>query len=339
MTSLREFYVSLTGQRLGIVKVHEGKIDNRSAIGLYYEVTDSAGVTTRICVGIGTQTEAIYRRLGESPLPLERVKVQAALFAILDGFDARAEELADPSPVKLLFLDGDALRSTRKRPKVSDRDLRRYIVRRLYDEYSRTTLGDPVSFEEHDQLYTGAASQDFIRCTQVLESEGYLKIKLTAPFVGPMVVPTAKLVRDVERYGAAREDVVSEEDYGAAITAWPALKAHVSALLAERARYIAASTAEELLSVFRATAPIVESIARSLLENRGSSKAYPTLGPIIGDLQSRGIGGPQLTSQLDHVLKFSRDLASHGERIPLAVLRISCENAFSLAPQLAALYE
>lgn len=56
------------------------------------------------------------------------------------------------------------------------------------------------------------------------------------------------------------------------------------------------------------------------------------------DLQSRGVASPALLSQLNHILKFARDLSQHGESLPQAVLRIACENAFELIPQLAALW-
>jgi hypothetical protein len=60
---------------------------------------------------------------------------------------------------------------------------------------------------------------------------------------------------------------------------------------------------------------------------------------MIGELQAKNVAGIALISQLDHVLKFGRDLAQHGQAMPLAVLRIACENAFELVPQLAALFK
>jgi hypothetical protein len=277
--------------------------------------------------------------LRNADLPaFDQVKGVLARFAILDGIDADAEILAAPDPVKGITVDTDQLVPLLKRAKLSDRDIRRYVVRRAYDEYSRATLTDPVSFDSGDYTYTGATHQDFLRCAQLLEEEGYLHVKLITPHGALSVLPTAKLVRALERFGAASEDVVSATDYEATLRAYPSIQPCEKALLAERGRYEAASTPAELLSVFRATAPIVESIVRDLLGSHGSKKAYPTLGPMIADLHSRGIAGIGVISQLENVLKFGRDMAQHGESLPMSVLRIVCENAFELVPQLAALF-
>ncbi|MHB1069385.1 MAG: hypothetical protein ACYC1W_05960 [Gemmatimonadaceae bacterium] len=335
---MREYFVSLTGARLKIVKYHEGKVPDRTADGVYFEVTDATGATTRVCVAVGWMTGKLFDLRGDVSTTLEEARIFAALFSILDGHDVRAEVLPNSSPVKLVMLGAEALHDVIQRARASDLELRKYIARRVYDELSRATLYSMVTFDELDYRYTGGGNRDFIRSAQVLESEGYLAIKAVEDSRGPTVVGTGKLIREVERFGAARQDMVSEEEFATSVSAWPVLKSRGSALLSERARYVAASSPDELLSVFRATAPMVEAIVRDLLANRGSQASYPALGPMIADLQSRSIAGPAVITQLNHVLKFARDLATHGQDMPVPVLRIGCEVCFSLAPQLAALF-
>jgi hypothetical protein len=52
----------------------------------------------------------------------------------------------------------------------------------------------------------------------------------------------------------------------------------------------------------------------------------------------RTSGNIATISQLNHVLKFGRDLTQHGAAMPEPVLRIAAQNLFELAPQLAALF-
>jgi len=153
------------------------------------------------------------------------------------------------------------------------------------------------------------------------------------------LVGKTALVRDVERFGAAHEDATSAVDYAAALSAYPTIASVMPAILAERRRYDVANTETELMSVFRAVPPLVETVVRELLVNLGSKRDHSTLGPMIADLKGRGVGGVGLWSQLEYVLKFGRDLAQHGTALPLAVLRIACENAFELVPQVAVLFE
>lgn len=335
----RERFVSRSGLSLRITPYHEATIPDRDALGLYYEVEDASSTTIRVCVAIlapmVSNVTLQHARLGT----LAQVKDTIARFAILDGADADAELLGGDEPVKRIWLDGQALQDVLKRPKWGDRDIRRYLSRRVYDQYSRTTMSEPVMFDPGDYSYAGATHQDFLRCGQLLASEGYLTIKLMSPMGGFAVVPTSKLIREVERYGAAREDVASEEDYVASLKVWPSIRSYEGALVSERIRYQSATTVPELLSVFRATAPMVEAVARDLLANHGSAKSHSSLGPIIADLQSRHVIDIAIVSQLDHVLKFARDLVQHGQQIPLVVLRIACENAFALVPQLGALFK
>ena len=59
---------------------------------------------------------------------------------------------------------------------------------------------------------------------------------------------------------------------------------------------------------------------------------------MISALQQHRIGTRGLLAQLNHILKFGRDLAEHGYAMSEPVLRMACENAFELAPQLGALF-
>ncbi len=112
----------------------------------------------------------------------------------------------------------------------------------------------------------------------------------------------------------------------------------VNDLTIERRRYEAAQSAGELQSVFTATAPVIENILREFLGIVVPGRQFTNLGQMIAVVQQRQIGGLPLLSQLNHILDFGRDLAAHGHQLPEPVIRIACENAFSLATQLGALF-
>ena len=104
--------------------------------------------------------------------------------------------------------------------------------------------------------------------------------------------------------------------------AWKELKPPAGGqLLLERRRYDAAQTAGELESVFKAAAPIVESILRALLQIHFPNRRFATLGPMINAWQQNNIGSYGLWAQLNHILKFGRGLAEHGHTISESVLR------------------
>lgn len=336
---MREYFITRGGQTLRLVPYHEERLQGRDALGVYFEVFDAGGTSQLCCVAIDAPILADVFLQNNGLGTLQIAKDAICRFAILDGLEVDASLLDGSASVTTIWVREDQLALLLKRSKWDDRDIRRYIVRRIYDEYSRSTLADSVSFDRVDFAYCGATFQDFLRNTQLLASEQYLTIAFETRDMSLSATPTAKLVRDVETFGAARGDVASEAGYAASLRLWPNIKPYEEALLAERRRYEAAATGTELLSVFRSTAPIVESLVRDLLANHGSTKSHPTLGPMLGELQAKSIAGIALISQLDHVLKFGRDLAQHGHVMPLAVLRIACENAFELVPQLAALFK
>jgi len=267
----------------------------------------------------------------------EPAKKTVALVATLDAIDQDPASPADPAQPWTIQVGAEKAVGLLRRPKLSDRALRRYIARRTYDLFRRSTVDSGFKFDDLDLITTGADLTDMKRNCQVLAEEGYLRL-VRADATGVVVGPTAKLVRAVEQYGAAPEDVVSERDYATALAVYPVLREHTESLLLERRRFDVARTPTELVSVFRAVAPTVEATVRSLLRAHGSTRADATLGPMIGELVRRRLGSVGLWSQLNHILSFGRELTEHGEELPEPVLRIACENAFELVPQLAALF-
>jgi hypothetical protein len=149
---------------------------------------------------------------------------------------------------------------------------------------------------------------------------------------------TATLIRDVERYGAARPDIESQEDYLAHINESGGNAPELANIVTERLRYEVARRPEEIVSVFRATMPIVEGLVRRLLRAHGSTREHGSLGPMIGELRDRNIGTRGLWSQLTALLNNVRDISLHGEEVPVAVLRIAAEGCFELFPQLLAAF-
>lgn len=257
-----------------------------------------------------------------------------AVLAIIDYVDSDPESLEDNHKAVLL-VDHDLAFRIINRSSMSDRDLRRFIARWVYTVYSHQTLSVRIAFSRIDELITGCSALAIERNVGVLVAEQYLtygEVKRNGT-----VSPTVKLVREVERYGAAKEDAVAEHDYSASLRAYPILAGHRDGIVMEWERYSTARTATELVSVFRALVPYVEAILGDVLHSHGSKKAAATLAPMITDLQRRQLADRGLLSKLNHIIVFARDLALHGASTPEPVLRIACENAFGLIPQIAAL--
>jgi hypothetical protein len=291
----------------------------------------------RVCVML-LSPGLMNSALQQNGLPaLDVVQNKLVFMAVLQNLDGLPGFPVDEHGNLILELSSSAAVRVLTPLRTPDRSIRRFIVRRMHDEFSRATLNNPVWFDDLDLAICGASVQDFLRNAQLLEQEGYLHIGSSAPN-GFEATPTAKLVRDVERHGAAKDDVVTDADYLGAITSYPAVAAYEDTIRLEYQRFVSATSPLELISVFRSIAPVVEAIVMDLLKARGSVTDHGTLGPAIADLQNRGIGDAALYAQLSHILKFGRDLAQHGVSLPDSVLRIAAANAFELVPQLAALF-
>ena len=236
----------------------------------------------------------------------------------------------------IVKLTAAELKSVLWPPRLQDRELRVFLARRIHDEVSRRTLHDDIGVDRIDRAVCGATTQDIVRALQILAEEGYLEIGATINDA-IMVRSRAKLIRDVERYGAPKLDSTAADDLLSALAAYPVAKKRLQSITLEYQRFSAATTHEELISVFKAVAPEVEGFARAVLKAQGASGSFGNLGSIIKELAARNAGGPALLSQLRHVQKFARDVVEHGELLPDPVLRIACANAFELLPQLAAL--
>jgi len=332
----RDYFVTPSGSTVTVQFDGTDKWPHRDAERNWFRVQDSAGAQERLNVALVSPIliNAALQQKGYPQLTPE-LKTHLTYLAAVTHFDRIDTVPQDENNNRVLEIEGPEALSLLERPRAPDRDLRRYVARRVYQAYTHETLNALVMLDEFDFLLMGAGRKDFLRSCEVLAEEGYLRLE-----AGPALVmrATAKLVRDVERFGAAREDVVAERDYMQAVRSYPALQEFVPDIELEYRRYSAAMTDTELESVFKAASPVVEAIAKRLLAAHGSSQHHPSLGPVIADLQSRGLAGPALLSQLNHILKFARDLSQHGTSLPQPVLRIACENAFELVPQLGALW-
>ena len=334
----RNHFLTPSGTTVSAWVIGMGQVPGRDAEQVVLQVSSSGFATRKVSV-ILDAPPLIHVALQQTySIPLtEPAKKTMALVATLDAIDQDPASPADPAQPWTIEVGAERAVGLLHRAKLSDRALRRYIARRTYDLFRRSTLDSGFTFDDMDLLTTGGELTDLKRNCQVLAEEGYLKLMRDEP---PKLVvgPTAKLVRAVELYGAAPEDVVSERDYAAALAAYSVLRGQTESLLLERRRFDVARTPTELVSVFRAVAPTVEAIVRGLLKAHRSTKADATLGPMIGEMVSRRLGSVGLWSQLNHILSFGRDLTEHGEELPEPVLRIACENAFELVPQLGALF-
>ncbi len=221
------------------------------------------------------------------------------------------------------------------RPRLSDQELRRYIARRVYDEYSRGDMDVLVGFGEMDLWLTGNQAQDFLRNTQVLEAEGYLRMHRAMGVGNFDAQPTARLVRDVERYGSAREDAISSGDYESLVRSSPTLVRRFDSIMLEHRAVFPCSNTRRARVRIPCHCTASGRCASRGIEGKGATRDLPTLGTMISELQQRRLDGVHIYSQLNRILKFARDLEQHGAQLPMSVLRIAAANAFELLPQVA----
>jgi hypothetical protein len=328
-------YFSSSGTQVVVTpRGDEERVPGRDAVKVWLDVSVENGPNTVVPI-VYVIPDLLASDLQKNELPAFSImKNDLGTLRVLEAIETVPElELGVGTPLEI----GESeMKSLLGRPKASDREVRRYIARKAHAIFARTHLENATVFEQIDFLILGGKRIDVLRNAQLLQQENYLSI-IERGHTTVAVVPRAPLIREVERYGAAKPDAGTDIDYSAALSAYPVLAQWKTTLLLERQRYDLASTPIELQSVFRAVAPSVEAIAKQLLKDAGSKRSHASLGPVIGELQERRIGGVPLWTQLNHVLKFGRDLEEHGTTLPEPVLRIACANAFELVPQLASL--
>lgn len=333
---MRTKYFTAGGTAVDLELVRRYAHPDRDAEVLLYRVSQGGGEAERLAVLLLAPQllNVALQQAGRGAY--DQLVDTIGLAAVLDAVDQRGELETSKAGVPEKVVDvSDALALfDRKRP--SDRELRRLIARRCYDTYAAGTLETDTNIDKMDLFVTGARFIDFARNVGLLAAEGYLVVKRMDQSQGIMVTGTAKLAREVEKFGAPRDDASSDRNYAALLERYPLLQLVRQNVLAEYDRYAVALTAAELESVFRALAPIVEAVARAALAANGCDRTVESLGPIIQELQSRGLVATGTLAELRHVVKFARDLAQHGTSLPESVLRIACETIFDVLPQLAA---
>ena len=328
------WHLTPSGSTVALTTLHVDRHPHRQMNRHWFQITTSASSST-LYVGFDsspTLGTALSQQLGMS---FSEIAPQLAQLAVLRQVDQQLPTDRDGVPFVELGFD-DAIAAWNP-PKSPDRDVRRFLARRVYDFYSRGLLNDPIVIPHLDLRLLGITFTDLLRNAQLLAAEGYWHIASSGS-AGLSLIPQARLVREVERYGAPKEDAVASRDYIAAVRAYSQLSEHLSTIQLEYDRYSVAATDTELSSVFKAIAPVVEAVSKGLVAAHGSKQSHSTLGPVIADLRARQIGAVSLWSQLDHIVKFGRDLAQHGAALPGSVLRIACETCFELLPQLGSLF-
>ena len=332
---LRNEFLTPGGSELSITIGTVAPVAGRDATAVVTSVKHASG-EKRIRVDVDTLVQ--LEGLAGAGRPDEAIASNPmavlALLAVIDLADTDPSSIAGPGDT-VLPVNYEHSRRLIARGPMTDRDLRRFLARWIHSRFSRNTLRVRVAFSRIDELITGCSATAIDRNLGVLEAEGYL---VRLPEIGSRAFsPTVKLVREVERYGAAREDAVAERDYPAALQAYAVLASHRSGITLEWERYTTARTSTELVSVFRALVPYLEAVLSDVLRSHGSAKSNSTLAPMIADLQQRQLADRGLLAKLNHIIVFARDLTAHGATLSEPVVRIACENAFELIPQVAAL--
>lgn len=332
-----KWWVTPSGTTVHVDVGAEGPKPNHDALQRAIAVSSTGGFKQTVNVEYDKFLDVSLPASGQQRLS-ELERGQLSLVATLHAVDT------DPgffeNSQQLIVIDASTLPTLRRPEPIAERALRRYIARRLYLVWSQGSFDDHLVFTDVDALLTGHDAQAFLRNLQLLEQEGYVKLERTmgSGFGSFDAAATAELIRSVEQYGAAPDDVESAESLERHLGLYPALRNIADSISLERRRCAEAASPAEISSVFRGIMPTLEGLVRSLLEAHGSKRSLPSLGPMIAELKSRGIGGQALTSQLNAVLTFARDLDLHGQTPPTSVVRIATETCFELFPQLARLF-
>ena len=79
----------------------------------------------------------------EAGISFESNREELAVLTVLSEIEQSPDIFAEPGSGEILA-DSSSVIKNLKRAKFSDREMRRYIVRRVYDHYSRTKLSEPV---------------------------------------------------------------------------------------------------------------------------------------------------------------------------------------------------
>ncbi len=335
-----DWWVTPSGTTVSVEGIPEYTRSGHMAVFVDLTVSSTGGAARPVTVQLDEPGYVNTLRAGNGLAPLSQEdRAGAARIAAIRAVDVDSDFFGGSEPVQVA-LGYAELDESQPVDRISDRPLRRYIARRLYLLWEHESFDPFLRFGSTDAALTGAESAAFLRNLQLLEREGYVEISRTfgQGFESFEAKATALLIRDVEGYGAAQGDVESEVDFIARLKASPGLAPDFASVSAERHRYQAAQTADEVASVFRAVMPVLEGAVRRLLRAHGSEREHGTLGPMIRDLRERSIGTRGLRSQLNAVLNNGRDISLHGEDLPVAVLRIVCESSFELFPQLGLLF-
>ncbi len=340
---MRQYFVTTSGSSGDLEVLDEGGQPNTDADYVSLNLSSTGHPDDKVRVLFMSPTLIAHAIQVQAGLSYDsELKKTVAILATLNQLNQNPDFREGSEPERVIQIGaGEILHLLEGLDeRLSDPELRRYIARVVHQNYTRTHLSDELRFDEGDRFMTGATPLDFHRACQLLAEEGSLVLVSDEWDVHsmPTVRATAKLVRDVERYGAAQEDVISEGDYAAKVAAYAELEEQRAYILDERRRYALASTEDELTSVFRAVAPVVENVARRLLTAHGAKGSHKNLGVIIGALQSRQIGNERLWGKLNTVHSWGRDESLHGHGVSQAVLRVLCENAFELLTELADLF-
>lgn len=335
-----DWWVTPSGTTVSVQSGREYQKSTDAGVFVDLNVSSTGGAARPITVRVDEPSYVNVLRQANDLPPLDQdARGAAAFVAAIRAVDSHPDFFASSERLRL-NLDYEQLDETRSAPWIGDQALRRYIARRLYLTWEHGSFDDFLVFGRTDKSLIGAGAEAFLRNLQLLEQEGYLELSRTmgTDFASFRARPTALLVREVERYGAARGDVESEADFTARLMAQEVLLPEQAGIIGERRRYELAQTAEEVASVFRSVMPMLEGVARRLLRTHGSEKEHGSLGPMIGELRERRIGTRGLWSQLNAVLTGGRDISLHGEELPIAVLRMVTESCFELFPQLGLLF-
>lgn len=332
-------WVLPSGLTVELALGHEHRVPNTDFVGYDAVVTTPGGTSRTLKVHLLDLPlmDAARRQEGLEPLePGERERIVET--ALLRLVDTDPEFFDGDGPLEVGPTDAGDLKRT---PRISDRELRRYIARRLYVEWAEKSFDRLVYFEDIDESLTGCDPVDFLRNLQLLDQEGYVRLDRT---LGPLTFAsyharaTARLIRDVELYGAASDDVDDAAEFGGAIGPVRALEEDLELLMLQRSRFQFSQTSSEIVSVFRAIMPTVESVVRRLLTAHGAKNELASLGPMIAQLKNRGIGTRGLWSELSGLQTLARDVALHGHDMSPTFLKFGCSACFDVILQLGSFF-
>src|SRR2546426_3064859 len=150
--AFQDFYVTPSGSTAQVKLLGADRHPNRDAERHIFSLQSPAGSHETLNVTL-VAPRLIDAALQQNGLPpLTEIKKELTHLAAVTSFDRLELLPTDEEGRRLVQIEGPEAMALLRRPRIPDREIRRFIARRIYQVYSRSTLNEIVLFDNFDLL-------------------------------------------------------------------------------------------------------------------------------------------------------------------------------------------